>query len=77
MNTIQQLDIRPVPPSQKHPLIVQTFDGLTAGETVQLINDHEPRPLFYQFQFERPGQFEWAYIEQGPTVWRVNITKVK
>jgi uncharacterized protein (DUF2249 family) len=53
------------------------FDGLVVGETFQLINDHEPRPLFYQFQFERPGQYEWAYEEQGPAVWRVNITKVK
>lgn len=77
MNTTKQLDIRPIPAPQKHPLIFQTFDELAVGETFQLINDHEPRPLFYQFQFEHPGQFEWAYEEQGPTVWRVNITKVK
>jgi uncharacterized protein (DUF2249 family) len=77
MRTLQQLDIRPVPPPQKHPLILQTFDALAVGETLQLINDHEPRPLFYQFHHERPGQFEWMPIEQGPIVWRVNITKVK
>ncbi len=69
------LDVRSIPPPQKHPLIFKTFDELAKGETFQLVNDHEPRPLFYTFQIERRGQFQWEYVEQGPQVWRVNITK--
>ncbi|HEY4613014.1 MAG TPA: DUF2249 domain-containing protein [Bacteroidota bacterium] len=76
MSELQTLDVRPIPIQRKHPAIFETFDRLTAGEFFQLVNDHEPRPLFYQFQFERPGQFTWEYVEQGPTVWRVNITKL-
>ena len=71
----KQLDVRPIPAPQKHSLIFKTFDELTCGETLQLINDHEPRPLLYQFQIERRDQFKWDYIEQGPEVWRVNISK--
>ena len=41
-----------------------------------LVNDHDPKPLFYQFQAERAGQFEWNYLESGPTVWRVEIRKL-
>lgn len=76
MSEIKQLDIRPVPAPQKHPTIFSLFDSLESGETFQLINDHDPRPLQYQFQFERTGQFQWEYVEQGPLVWRVNISKV-
>ncbi|MBV6510924.1 MAG: DUF2249 domain-containing protein [Ignavibacteriales bacterium] len=70
-----QLDIRPVPPRERHPKIFSTFDALQPGEGFQLINDHEPRPLFYQFEHERPGQFLWEYQERGPELWRVNITR--
>lgn len=72
---VKQLDIRPVPPAQKHPTIFKTFDGLKNGETFQLINDHDPMPLYYQFNAERPDQFGWEYVERGPNVWKVNITK--
>lgn len=72
---LNQLDIRPVQPREKHPTIFKTFDELNAGETFQLINDHDPMPLYYQFQAERPEQFRWEYVEQGPEVWRVNISK--
>jgi len=40
-----------------------------------LINDHEPRPLYYQFLMELPDQFEWEYLETGPEVWKVRIGK--
>ncbi|HAL55065.1 MAG TPA: hemerythrin [Bacteroidetes bacterium] len=76
MTDCRQLDIRRIPPPQKHPLIFKTFDELEKGEAFELINDHEPRPLLYQFQAERPGQFGWRYEEEGPEVWRVNIAKV-
>ena len=76
MATIKELDVRVIPPPQKHPTIFNTFDALSQGEGFQLVNDHEPRPLLYQFQIERTGQFNWQYVEQGPDVWRVNITKV-
>jgi len=65
---IKQLDIRPVAPREKHPVIFKTFDALAAGESFQLVNDHDPKPLYYQFEAERKNQFEWNYIEEGPRV---------
>ena len=41
-----------------------------------LVNDHDPFPLRYQFEAERPGQFGWDYLEQGPQVWRVRISRL-
>lgn len=72
-NVTTTLDVRPIPPPKKHPTIFQTFDSLAAGQSFILVNDHDPKPLYYQFQNERPGQFAWEYLEQGPEVWRVQI----
>lgn len=68
------VDVRPVPPPQKHPLIFKTFFSLGVGETMELVNDHDPKPLYYQFAAELPGKFGWDYLERGP-VWRVAITR--
>ena len=71
-----ELDVRDVPPPQRHPLIFRTFEALAPGQAFVLVNDHDPKPLFYQFQAERAGQFTWDYLERGPQVWRVRIGKV-
>ncbi len=70
-----ELDIRIVPPREKHPTIFRTFDALAPGEKFTLINDHDPAPLRYQFDATRANQFEWNYLEKGPAVWRVSIGK--
>lgn len=67
------LDVRQIPPPQKHPTIFQTFESLSPGQSFILINDHDPKPLYYQFANEHQGQFTWEYLEQGPEVWRVQI----
>ena len=67
------LDVRDVIPRERHPLIFNTFGELKPGEAFVLINDHDPRPLYYQFQAEHTGEFSWEYLEQGPEVWRVRV----
>jgi len=72
-NVTTTIDVRPIPPPQKHSTIIQTFDALAPGQSFILINDHDPKPLYYQFASEMPGKFTWEYLEQGPQVWRVQI----
>lgn len=72
---MNQLDVRTIEPRHRHPMIFQTFDDLQPGESFELVNDHAPTPLYYQFLHERPGQFNWGYVEEGPEVWRVIITR--
>ena len=67
------VDVRTIVPRERHPLIFQTFDGLAPGEAFELVNDHDPKPLFYQFDAEYKDQFTWDYLEEGPVVWRVRI----
>lgn len=69
------IDVREIAPRERHPLIFQTLDELAAGDAFELVNDHDPKPLYYQFMAERPGQLDWDYLEEGPEVWRVRISK--
>ena len=61
----------------RHQCIFETFESLQCGENFLLVNDHDPKPLYYQFQAERADQFTWDYEEQGPEVWSVVIRKSK
>ncbi len=48
------LDLRDVPPPERHPKIHDAFDDLAPGETLTIVNDHEPKPLFYEMKAEVP-----------------------
>ena len=67
------LDVRTIIPRERHPLIFSTFRNLGPGDAFVLVNDHDPKPLYYQFAAEHAGAFSWDYLEQGPVVWRVRI----
>ncbi len=67
------IDVRTIVPRERHPLIFRTFGSLEPGEAFELVNDHDPKPLYYQFQAELGAPFDWQYLEQGPEVWRVRI----
>ena len=69
----QLLDVRPEPPARRHELIFSTYEALAPGTSYVLVNDHDPKPLYYQFAAEHTGQFEWNYLKEGPEVWRVRI----
>ena len=68
------IDVRPMP-RERHPKIFGTWEELPPGESILLVNDHDPVPLYYQFAAEHLGSFRWEYLEQGPDVFRVRISK--
>jgi uncharacterized protein (DUF2249 family) len=70
------IDVRVLACEQRRELIFSTFDALAAGTALELINDHDPKPLQGVFQNMVPGKFSWDYLEQGPALWRVAITKI-
>jgi uncharacterized protein (DUF2249 family) len=72
---VQTLDVRTITPRERHPLIFQTIDDLKPGTALRLVNDHDPKPLYYQLMAERPGLIDWTYLEEGPETWQVRITR--
>lgn len=69
------IDVRSVTPHERHPLVFESFMQLEPGESILLINDHDPKTLFYQFRTELGDSFFWDYQEKGPEVWQVQIGK--
>ena len=67
------LDVCDLPPARRHQTIFAAYQALASGAGFVLVNDHDPKPLRYQFEAEHAGQFSWDYLEQGPHVWRVRI----
>lgn len=73
---VATVDVRAIPPRERHPLIFATFDRLAPGQSFQLVNDHDPKPLYYQFMAEHQGAVGWEYLERGPEVWQVRISRL-
>ncbi len=71
------LDLRGMPPFERHPKIFKEWESLKVGETLQIINDHDPRPLHYEYEGEYKGSYKWEDVQKGPKDWIVNITKTK
>jgi uncharacterized protein (DUF2249 family) len=74
-NTADVVDVRSLAPAERHAKIFELVNALEPEASFLLVNDHDPKPLYYQLEAEYPGQFSWTYVEQGPQVWRVEIGK--
>ena len=73
---IMELDLRSLPPFERHEKIFQMWDALKSGETLRITNDHDPKPLHYQFEAEYKDQYEWEYEQEGPKDWIVKIKRI-
>jgi uncharacterized protein (DUF2249 family) len=74
--TSRTVDIRTLDGcANRKAAVLDTFDALEQGDSIEVVNDHLPRGLLIHFQERRPGRFEWTSIEDGPEVFRVRITK--
>jgi uncharacterized protein (DUF2249 family) len=71
------MDVRTIPCSVKHGLILKTWRELPVGDHFILLNDHDPVPLRNQFEAECPGAFTWNYLERGPADFRIKLTKLQ
>ncbi|MGI8857062.1 MAG: DUF2249 domain-containing protein [Thermomicrobiales bacterium] len=70
------LDVRDLAPRERHARIFATFAALEPGGALHLINDHDPKPLKYQFAAEHAGAATWEPEQAGPETWIVRIGKV-
>ena len=65
-SSMEELDVRSLVPAQRHEKIFQQIDKLSFGTSFVLVNDYDPKPLYYQLEAEYPNQFSWDYLERGP-----------
>ena len=74
----RELDVRDLAPPERHPKIHDAFDALDSGEALTLINDHDPKPLFYELQAEREDfdARNYEVEKRGPGEFVATLPKV-
>ncbi|KJF16646.1 DUF2249 domain-containing protein [Acidithrix ferrooxidans] len=70
----QPVDLRPLAPIDRHAEVISRFEALADGDEFVLVNDHDPKPLYYQLKAEYDKVFDWDYLKGGPEEWIVKIT---
>ncbi|GAB3317566.1 DUF2249 domain-containing protein [Haloplanus salinarum] len=77
IDVIEELDVRDLPPAQRHERIFDAYDALDPGTGVVLVNDHDPKPLYHQFDAEAGPAFRWEYRARDPGEFRVLIGRAE
>ncbi len=67
------LAVKDIDPRHRHLVIQQLFEHLSEGASLQLVVDHDPKPLRFQLEAKHGSRCQWTYLEQGPDVWRVRL----
>lgn len=68
-------DVRDLIPQRRHEVLLDTFDRLGPGEGFVLVNDHDPKPLYYELRSMHGDVIEWEYGSRESGEWRVEIVK--
>ena len=51
-------------------------DSTLRGESLMLINKHDPKHLRGQLAIDHPGEFGWEFLQRGAERWEVRITRL-
>jgi len=76
ISVVNKFDVRPYPPAKRHDMVFEAFDELKPGEAFVFINDHDPKPLYYQMEAEGGQPFKWEYLMTMPREWKVKVIKL-
>lgn len=72
---ITSLDVRRLPCELRRATILESFDALSPGEALEIVNSFDPIPLRQHFEERALVAFSWDYVEKGPDVWRIRLTR--
>jgi uncharacterized protein (DUF2249 family) len=73
--TEQELDERSLIPIKRHEKLLKLFKELPVGESFVFINDHDPKPLYYEFRSIYGNVVGWEYLQKDPEEWKVKVTQ--
>lgn len=68
---VSEVDVRGLPPPERHKRVLELFDALAPGESLSVVNDHEPVHLVSFLKHERRDFDVGSYSarERGPGEW--------
>lgn len=71
-----ELDARAIPHAIRHGAVFGALDAIRPGRALVLLAPHDPVPLLRQLEKREPGAFDVDYVERGPEVWRLLLTRI-
>ena len=75
--SVVMLDVCDVEPRDRLDTILGAYRSLARGGTMRLTVDHDPSCMYYTLQAtQAEGSFAFRTVEQGPEVWRAEVTKL-
>jgi len=69
------IDLDALPPGQLIDAMTDRLLRLDRGEQVELCSGRDPWLVWRQMDDISPGRYGFAYLEDGPDLWRVQVTR--
>jgi uncharacterized protein (DUF2249 family) len=70
------IDVRKITPRERLETLVAAFRDLGVGDSLEIVDDHDPQALHHRLQAEASADFSWGPLQNGPEVWRVSLRKL-
>lgn len=70
------LDVRTIDHSVRHARVIGVVTALVPGESMVIAADHAPRGVIREIEMDVPGDFTFEYLAEGPSLWRLQISRV-
>lgn len=62
-------------PRVQQAIVFSLYEGLRDGESFHIQNSSDPAVLYKELTSLKIPSMNWEYLEQGPTTWRIRISK--
>ena len=70
-----ELDLDVLPREFAHRAALERFSRMRPGQRLLVRSSSEVESLWNLLTCNRSGEFGWAYVEEGPEQWRVEVTR--
>lgn len=70
------IDVRAIPREVRHARVIGMVTSLVPGESVVIAAPHDPARLVNEIEAEVAGDFQVDYLQAGPELWRVAVSRV-
>lgn len=70
------LDVREIEPAHRHARVIGQVTALVPGEILVIAAPHAPERLLAEIDADAHGEFSFEYLQQGPELWRVAISRL-
>ena len=69
------IKVADIDPRHRHAIIFRLFEHLALNDSLQIVVDHDPKPLRLQLEARHGPRCNWSYLEKGPDIWRIRLLR--